>query len=76
MGKHINAQNREKMKIKKEKQENTVIVNVAQHEVNQQVMKMAESYYKLQESKNDWDAKHWDIHKVRELYDLTSSAPI
>ena len=64
MGKHINAQKQGHEEMKKEMEKNTVIANVAQYEVNQQMMKMTESYYNLQQAKKDIDAKYWDIHKV------------
>ncbi len=51
---------------KETKKERIVIVNVAQHEVNQEMMKMTESYYQLQETKKILDAKAWDLNKASE----------
>ena len=60
------------MKVTREKAEKAVIVNVAQHQVNQEMMKMTESYFKLQEAKRLYDSKSWDIHKVREFVSICS----
>ena len=61
------------MKITREKAEKAVIVNVAQHHVNQEMMKMTESYFKLQEAQMLYDSKSWDIHKVREFVSICSA---
>ena len=61
-----------RMKVTREKAEKAVIVNVAQHHVNQEMMKMTESYFKLQEAKRLYDSKSWDIHKVREFISVLS----
>ena len=56
---------KESMKITREEAEKAVIVNVAQHHVNQEMMKMTESYFKLQEAQMLYDSRSWDIQKVR-----------
>ena len=61
------------MKITREKAEKAVIVNVAQHHVNQEMMKMTESYFRLQEAQMLYDSKSWDIHKVREFVSICSA---
>ena len=60
------------MKITREKAEKAVIVNVAQHHVDQEMMKMTESYFKLQEAKTLYDSRSWDIHKVIEFVSVFS----
>ena len=60
------------MKVMREKAEKAVIVNVAQHHVNQEMMKMTESYFKLQEAKRLYDSRSWDIHKVTEFVSVFS----
>ena len=63
---------KESMKVTREKAEKAVIVNVAQHHVNQEMMKMTESYFKLQETKRLYDSRSWDIHKVKAFVSVFS----